>query len=84
MSSLRYRRTLLSQTPQGRLRGTLCLGLKRQWIDAITREVRCPQSDVTEMAWMLDRLGLTPKQREPVRSNTLVEWLNDVAGSSRR
>ena len=39
-------------------------------------------NDVTEMAWMLDRLPLSSDQKELVRTNTYVEWLNDVVDTN--
>ena len=38
-------------------------------------------NDVTEMAMLIDRLGLSQTQRELVRKNTHIEWLNDVTGA---
>jgi AAA domain len=38
-------------------------------------------NDVIEMSWLTDRLALTSAERDLVRKNTHVEWLNDVAGS---
>ena len=38
-------------------------------------------NDVIEMSWLTDRLGLSSMQRDLVRKNTHVEWLNDVARS---
>src|SRR5271166_2482915 len=37
-------------------------------------------NDVTEMALMCDRLKLNQTERELVRRNTHVEWVNDVTG----
>jgi hypothetical protein len=37
-------------------------------------------NDIIEMAWLIDRLNLTPVQRELVRQNTHIEWVNDVIG----
>jgi hypothetical protein len=37
-------------------------------------------NDIFEMAQMVDRLKLTAAERELVRKNTHVEWLNDVTG----
>jgi hypothetical protein len=37
-------------------------------------------NDVTEMAWMTERLELTEPEKALVRKNTHVEWLNDVSG----
>jgi AAA domain len=38
-------------------------------------------NDVIEMSWLIDRLGLSSAQRDLVRKNTHVEWLNDVTGA---
>jgi hypothetical protein len=38
-------------------------------------------NDVTEMSWLTDRLGLTSTQRDLVRKNTHLEWLNDAVGA---
>ena len=38
-------------------------------------------NDIIEMAWMIERLGLTESEKALVRKNTHVEWLNDVTGS---
>jgi AAA domain len=37
-------------------------------------------NDIIEMAMLTDRLGLSVDQRELVRKNTHLEWLNDVTG----
>jgi hypothetical protein len=37
-------------------------------------------NDVIEMSWLIDRLQLTDAQKDLVRQNTHIEWLNDVAG----
>jgi hypothetical protein len=37
-------------------------------------------NDVTEMAWMYDRLELSAAEKNLVRKNTHVEWVNDVTG----
>jgi AAA domain len=39
-------------------------------------------NDVTEMAQMVDRLNLTADEKNLVRANTRVEWLNDVTGDA--
>src|SRR5262249_55926624 len=38
-------------------------------------------NDVIEMSWLTERLGLTDFQRDLVRKNTHLEWLNDVSGA---
>lgn len=38
-------------------------------------------NDVIEMSWLTDRLAFTPAERELVRKNTHLEWLNDVTGT---
>src|SRR4029077_5259246 len=38
-------------------------------------------NDVTEMAWMYDRLNLSATEKDLVRKNTHVEWVNDVTGT---
>jgi hypothetical protein len=37
-------------------------------------------NDIIEMAWLIDRLNLTPAQRELVHQNTYIEWVNDATG----
>lgn len=61
--------------------GRTAFGLKaRQAMRILIIQAEDDDNDVTEFAQCIERMGLSEAERELVRKNTHIEWVNDVIG----